>query len=80
MWFASTCVKEGKDCICYLYLYFMYTLSVQMHILYTCAYIILCYIWKDTDDTGISGVSDEGMWVAVGQGWQSFYYITLHTF
>lgn len=51
-----------------------------MHILYTCAYIILYYFWKDTDDTGIIGASEEGMWVAVGQGWQSFYYITLHAF
>lgn len=36
--------------------------------------------WEDTDDTSTIGASEEGMWVAVGQEWQSFYYITLHTF
>lgn len=58
----------------------MCTLYVQMRILYTCAYIILYYFWEDTDDTGTIGASEEGMWVGVGQEWQSFYYITLHTF
>lgn len=63
--------KRGDNiCVCYLYLYpcLLYTPAhaYTAHTVYT----ILYYFWKDTLTLPLA-TSEEGTWVAEGQGWEA---------
>lgn len=57
-------------CVCYLYLSsFLLYIPAHAYITYT-AYTVLYYFWKDTVTLPLA-TSEEGKWVAEGQGWEA---------